>query len=255
MEQNPTPLVSVIMPAYNAQAYIEEAIRSVIHQTYTNWQLLIIDDASSDDTYQIAERLTQEDARISLIRNETNQGVAKTRNRGLELAQGDYVALLDSDDVWRPQKLEKQLALAQEKQADIVYCSYAIVSEEGEKSCGDFLVSPSTDLEQMLIKSVISCSTVLLSREITRRYRFDPAYYHEDYVYWLTLIRDGWKAVGETEILADYRLVEGSRASNKFRAAKYRWDIYRKYLKLPFGKSLVYLGKYAINGFKKYKSV
>lgn len=255
MEEHSTPLVSVIMPAYNAQEYIEAAIRSVMGQTYTNWQLLVIDDGSSDNTYQIVEKLVQADSRVLLLRNESNLGVAKTRNRGLDLARGQYVALLDSDDLWRPQKLERQISLAEKEQADIVYCSYAIVNEGGEKVCGDFVVPPTTDMEQMLVKSVISCSTALLSRKITQQYRFDPAYYHEDYVYWLDLMRDGWKAVGAMEVLADYRQVEGSRASNKFAAAKYRWDIYRKYLKLPLGKSLGYLGKYAINGLKKYKSV
>lgn len=106
------PLVSVIMPAYGAEAYIEEAIASVQAQTYENWELLVLEDCSPDRCAQIVEDMAREDSRIRLLRNEKNMGVARTRNRGLDLCRGDYVAFLDSDDLWRPQKLQKQLALA-----------------------------------------------------------------------------------------------------------------------------------------------
>ena len=113
------PQVSVIMPAYNAGRFLEKAIRSVMAQTVTNWELLVLDDGSSDDTLIIAQRLAQADSRIRVLPNECNMGVAKTRNRGLDLCRGEYVALLDSDDVWYPQKLEAQLALMRETGADL----------------------------------------------------------------------------------------------------------------------------------------
>lgn len=108
------PLVSVIMPAYNAEKYIGEAIASVCAQTYKNWNLLILDDGSADRTVEIAESYAQQDARIQVLCNPQNMGVARTRNRGFDLAQGEWIALLDSDDRWRAQKLEKQLAVAEE---------------------------------------------------------------------------------------------------------------------------------------------
>lgn len=103
------PLVSVIMPAYNAEKYIEEAVSSVLSQTYKNWELLILDDCSSDCTAEIAEYFASLDTRIRLLRNPQNMGVAKTRNRGFDIAKGEWIALLDSDDVWHSDKLEKQL--------------------------------------------------------------------------------------------------------------------------------------------------
>ena len=116
------PLVSVIMPAYNAEKYIGEAIASVCAQTYENWELLILDDGSADRTAEIAQAYAQRDARIRVLRNLQNMGVARTRNRGFDLAQGEWIALLDSDDRWRVQKLEKQLAVARSSDADIVVC-------------------------------------------------------------------------------------------------------------------------------------
>ena len=145
--QGTTPLVSVIMPAYNAEPFIEEAISSVLSQTTSDWELIVIDDGSSDCTQKIISKFTSEDARVHLIINEENMGVAKTRNRGLDLFQGKYVALLDSDDYWAPQMLEKMIARAEETGADIIYCSYALVDEQGKKVCNDFIVPPATTFE------------------------------------------------------------------------------------------------------------
>lgn len=255
--QNPTSgaMVTVIMPAYNAERYIEEAVRSVMAQTFPYWELIIIDDGSRDATVEIAERMAGEDSRITLLRNEVNMGVAKTRNRGLDLAEGSYVALLDSDDIWYPEKLERQVALAQKTNAGIVYCSYAIVDEYGQKKCEDFVVPEKTDFSKAIIQSVISCSTALLSREVVERYRFDTAYYHEDLALWLSILRDGYTAGGVTEILAAYRVMEGTRASNKLRTAAHRWTIYRKLLGCSVLRSCKLLLQYGMLGMKKYKSV
>jgi len=159
---NSTPLVSVIMPAFNSEEYIREAVSSVQAQSISDWELIVIDDGSQDRTRQIVEELAQQDPRIRLVTNEQNMGAGGTRNRGLDMSCGDYVALLDSDDYWQSQMLEKMLACAQETKADIIYCSYEIVDENGKKLCNDFIVPDTTDYENMLIRSVISCSTALL---------------------------------------------------------------------------------------------
>ena len=244
-------LVSVIMPAYNAEKYIEEAISSVVSQTHENWELLILDDCSTDRTVEIAERFAGLDARIRLLRNPQNMGVAKTRNRGLDLAQGEWIALLDSDDVWHRDKLEKQLVIAGHSGADIIYCSYAMISESGVH-LSDFLVPAATDYEAMLRKSVLSCSTVLLRRLALSGHRFSQAYYHEDYVFWLELLKAGYSAVGCPEVLADYRLVRGSRSSDKRNAARNRWVVYRRVEKLPLGKSVAVFAAYARNALQKH---
>ena len=248
-------LVSVIMPAYNAADYIEIAIRSVMAQTHSRWELLVIDDGSADETREIVRRLAEEDSRIRPICNEQNMGVAETRNRGLSLCQGQFVALLDCDDWWHPEKLEKQLALAQQSGADIVYCSYGIMDANGEKLCEDFLVPDATDYKKCLVQSVISCSTALLSQEIAEKYRFSATYYHEDLVLWLELLRDGYTARGAEEVLAKYRVAQGSRASNKLKSAIERWKICRQCMKEPLFASIGVLYRYGMLAIKKYRKV
>ena len=166
------PVVSVVMPAYNAEKYIEEAIHSVQAQTMTNWELIVIDDGSKDKTGGIIRGIAKKDCRIRYIKNETNVGVAKTRNTGISISRGQYVALLDSDDLWYPEKLEKQLVLAEESDADVVYCSYVLVNEMGEKCGRDFLVPETITLDGMLKKSVISCSTIFY--KILNPYKTSP---------------------------------------------------------------------------------
>ena len=252
-KENSQPSVSVVMPAYNAEKYIEESITSVINQTYTNWELIVIDDGSKDNTAEIVKQFAEKDKRITLYLNEKNMGVAKTRNRGFDMAKGEYIALLDSDDIWLPEKLEKQLKLAEETDAEIIYCSYELISETGEKTGKDFIVSPCTDFCEMLTKCMFSCSTNIFKSEIFKNYRFSNNYYHEDYVLWLELLKNGKIAAGCTEVLAKYRQIKGSRASNKLNAAKNRWIIYRKYLKLPLVKTCIFIAKYAYYGAIKYK--
>lgn len=247
------PLVSVIMPAYNAQDYIEEAIRSVQAQTQQNWELLVLDDGSTDDTLAIAQRLARSDPRIRLLPNEENMGVAKTRNRGFSLSRGTYVALLDSDDVWLPEKLERQLEALQRTGADLSYCSYAIIDGAGEQAKADYIVPETVDFEGMLRENVICCSTALLRRELAVQHPFDPDFYHEDYVLWLQLLQSGCSFAGCTEQLAKWRYIPGSRSFNKLRSALHRWKIYRSCLKLPFLKSVRIFADYMLAGLRKYK--
>lgn len=248
-----TPLITVVMPAYNAERYIEEAIRSVMGQTFRDWELLVVDDCSADSTCRIVEEMAREDDRVRLYRMDKNSGAAATRNHGFSLARGQYIALLDSDDLWAPEKLEKQLRLAEETGAEVIYCSYGIIDDHGKKICDDFIVPEWTDLNSALARMVISCSTALLSARICREYRFDPSYYHEDLAFWFQLLKDGCRAAGATEVLADYRVMEGTRASNKLRNAIFRWQVYREFLGLSFVRSLGLLTEYAFYGLKKYR--
>lgn len=247
------PLVSVLMPAYNGEKYMEEAVRSVLAQSLSDWELILIDDCSQDGTWELAVRLAREDSRIRLYRNGCNLGPARTRNRGLDLCRGTYVALLDCDDLWHPVKLEKQVALARETEADIVYCGYAIVDGDGRRRCRDFKVPESTDMTSTLVQSVISCSTALLGKRVTAHYRFPVDYYHEDLALWLRLLEDGMKAVGTPEILAQYRIHRSSRACGKLKVARRRWELYRSMLGLSVGESAYYFLQYARKGIRKYQ--
>ena len=246
------PAVSVIMPAYNCEKYIEEAIRSVIGQTFTDWELIVLDDGSSDSTREVIDRIASEDPRIVSLPNENNMGVAKTRNRGFDVSRGRYVALLDSDDVWLPEKLERQLERLTEKQGDICYCSYAIMDSEGNREKKDYTVPETVDFSELLKENHIGCSTVLISRTALGEKRFLTDYYHEDYVLWLDMLADGAVAVGCTETLVKWRFVRNSRSFNKKQSALNRWDIYRNHLKYSRVRSFRLFAAYALRGVKKY---
>jgi len=247
-----TPTVSVIMPVYNCAAYVEEAIRSVMGQTCENWELLVIDDGSKDETFAVAQRLAQEDARVTALKNPENMGVARTRNRGLAEARGEYIAFLDGDDRWHPEKLQEQIRRMQETGAALSYTSYAIVDAAGNPSKAAYIVPAQVTFNGLLRENVIGCSTVMLSRAVAETYRFATDFYHEDYCLWLDILRDGHAAAGCIAPLTDWRLIQNSRSFNKKNSARNRWRIYRGYLKLSVIRSACAFLCYAVNGVKKY---
>ena len=248
------PLVSVIMPAHNAEDTIAAAIRSVQAQTVRDWELLVLDDCSADDTFAAAQRLAEEDARICPLKNGENLGAAKTRSRGLEIARGEWIAFLDSDDLWRPAKLEKQLALADQTGAKLLYTSYCLFSEEtGLRR--DYLVPARTDYASMLRENVIGCSTAMVRRSALEGRRFPEGVYHEDYALWLSLLRGGCTAAGCTEVLADWRVSENARSFDKRAAAKHRWDILRRVEQLPLAEAVPAFAAYALRGLKKHRRI
>lgn len=248
-----TPLVSIIMPAFNAEQYIERAILSVLGQTMKNWELLVIDDCSRDGTVQIVQHLSKKDPRIILLKNEENVGVSRTRNRGIELSKGEYIAFLDSDDVWHGDKLEKQLLRMETAKADIGYCSYALIDEHDIKVHEDYIVPGQTDYESLLQENVIGCSTVIVKAAVAKAHPFRADFYHEDYVLWLHLLKKGFVAAGCPEVLVSWRHLNQSRSANKIKSAKKRWMIYRKCERLPLLKSIRLFCGYTTAGFKKYK--
>lgn len=246
------PLVSIIVPAYNAEKYIANTINSVRQQTYDNWNLMILDDCSTDNTKNIVRSFVNIDSRIHLYENSKNSGAAIIRNIGIELAGGEWIAFLDSDDLWHREKLEKQLKTVYAEGAELCYTSYAVVDSDGEKARKNYIVPQITDYNALLKENVIGCSTVLLRADLAKKYYFDTNFYLEDYALWLDLLKDGCKAVGCEEVLVDWYLHSGSRSYNKIRSAYMRWKIYRKKLHLPVYKSAMYLCSYAVAGLKKY---
>lgn len=247
-----TPLVTVIVPVYNVEQYLETAVHSVISQTFGDWEMLLMDDCGTDGSYVIARKLAEQDKRIRLIRNEENVGVAKTRDYGISLSRGSYVAFLDSDDLWHPRKLEQQLQKLQETGADLCYTSYAIIDSEGNKARGDYLVDDTVTYDQLLRENQIGCSTVLVKKEIVEKYNFSMGYYHEDYILWLRMLRDGVVAVGCREVLVNWRYISNSRSFNKIQSAQNRWRIYRDFLNIPLPKRLWYFVNYMFGGVWKY---
>ena len=252
LSEEKAPLVTVIMTAYQARDYVEQAVRSVMAQTVTDWELIVIDDCSGDDTPEMIRALAGEDRRIRLVCNEENMGVARTRNRGIDLARGSYIALLDSDDVWMPDKLERQLERMEQENGDICYSSYAIVDARGERCKPDYLVPGTVDFKGLLRENVIGCSTVLLNRRVLENHRFVTDFYHEDYVLWVTLLREGFRAVGCAEPLVHWRFIATSRSFDKRKAAGNRWRIYREYLHMNLASSAAAFAAYGCASVKKY---
>ncbi len=245
-------LVTVVMPVYNAESFLADAIESVLNQTYRNFELLLIDDCSKDESLHIAKKYEEKDRRVRVLRNRVNQGVAKTRNYGVREAKGEYIALLDSDDVWQQEKLERQLHLLEQENAELAYCSYDFIDEEGRTILRPFLVPKKTDFNRMLYENDIGCSTVVIRSDVFKQHLFNPDCYHEDYALWMELLQEGVKAVGLTEVYVHYRKVSGSRSDNKLNAAKQRWRIFRNELKLPLWKSTIAFAGYTVNGVVKH---
>ena len=245
-------LVSVIMPVYNSSRFLGSAIDSVLNQTHKNLELLIIDDKSTDNSLAIAEEYAKTDNRIRVIASQVNQGVAKARNQGIADAAGDYIALLDSDDVWCHDKLERQLRLLEEKNAAISYCSYDFIDENDNSIMKPFVMDTETNFRKMLYRNDIGCSTAVVEAGLMKAHPFDNSYYHEDYALWMQLLSLGAKAAGLSDVLTHYRRVSGSRSDNKLRAAKERWRIYRSGLNMGVLESAAAFVGYAISSVVKY---
>lgn len=243
-------MISIVMPAYNAGKYIKDAIESVVRQSYTDWELIIVDDCSGDKTKEIAESCGDE--RIRVFSNTANMGAAGSRNKGIRLAQGDCIAFLDADDCWDEYKLEKQAAL----NADFSFTGSGFIDETGEQIDYVLHVPSVVNFEKLLGQNVISNSSVVIKKELIEGYPF-PEHVkniHEDYAVWLSILRTGITAQGIDEPLLKYRVIDSSKSSDKRNAALMNWNVYR-YLKLSYPKSIISEVRYAVNGIKKWREI
>ena len=249
-EEN-TELVSIIMAAYNAEKTLEIAVNSVISQTYTNWELLIINDCSWDRTETIAAEYAEKDNRIRLLNNEKNCGVSISRKNGLMAASGQWIAILDSDDAWASEKLEKQFCLQKEKSADILFTGSAFMDENGNP-IDWYLHAPSELTYRKLLKqNLLSNSSVLVRRELYEMHYAIGDYMHEDFALWLNILKTDVIAYGIDEPLLTYRISKSSKTGNKIKSAKMNWNTYR-YVGLNFSAALYYMCWYLIRGMLKY---
>lgn len=245
-------MCSIIMPAYNSEKYIAEATESVLKQTYTNWELLIVNDCSTDNTEQIIKSYQPKETRIKLINQKENQGVANARNTGIQNAKGKYIAFLDADDIWQEEKLQKQIQILQNSNADITYTAYLMIDETG-KTIKKRSVKKTLKLKDLLKENSIIFSSVVCKKESLMDKNFKSEWYHEDYIFLLDLSKESKNFVGINESLMQYRVHQRGRSFNKKTAAKYRWKIYREYLRMNLLQSLYYFIAYVCNGIRKYK--
>lgn len=244
-------LVSIIMPNYNSEKYLEEAIKSVINQTYKNWELVIADDCSTDRSVEVIKQFNDE--RIKLLSTGKNAGAAVARNKAIDNAKGKWIAFLDSDDLWNPEKLEKQLAFMTNKNVPFSFTHYYFDRNDGNLS--EF--APKKDeysYKDILKHCYIGCSTVIYNVDtLGKVYMPVEAEKREDFGCWLSILKRGYSAVCLHELLTTNKEHQDSVSHDKIKMVKYQWNVYRKVEKISFFKSLYYMMHWAIKGFFKYK--
>ncbi|WP_046755352.1 glycosyltransferase family 2 protein [Kordia jejudonensis] len=243
------PLVSVITPTYNAELFITQTIDSVRAQSYKNWEMVIVDDASADTTTDILKKYSELDHRIKFHALETNSGAAIARNTAIEKASGSYIAFLDADDLWMPEKLSKQIVFMQEKDIDVCFSSYELMDEAGISLGKMVKALPKVDFSKMLKSNYVGNLTGIYNAETLGKVYMPNIRKRQDWALWLTLIKKVGFAYSIQEPLAKYRLRENSISSNKLNLLKYNYTIYRKALKFGAFKSTVYLLRFLIEHF------
>lgn len=254
MENEEFGLVSIIMAAYNAEKTIEQAINSVLSQTYPNFELLVIDDCSTDRTVQIVQQLAAKDNRIRLTSNEKNSGVSYTRKHGLEEAKGTWIAILDSDDAWTEDKLEKQILLQEKTGAEILFTGSAFMDADGNKIDWCLHAPSEVTYRQLLKQNVLSNSSALVRKNLYEEHYAIGDGMHEDFAIWLGILKEGKKAYGVDEPLLIYRIAKSSKSGNKMKAAKMNWNTYR-YVRLNPLAAFYYECWYVVKGLLKYRNL
>lgn len=246
-------LVSIITPMYNGAKYVSETIESVLAQTYTDWEMLIVNDGSKDNGPEIVEKYAKKDSRIRLI-NQENGGSANARNHGIREARGRYIALLDSDDVWESDFLEEQLKFMKENNAELVYSSHKRIDENGKECLRPYIVKGSIGYKDLLRTCSISCLTGLYDTKTWGKIylREELNSLRDDYVYWLTIIKKTGIAYGNEKVLASYRILGNSASRKKKKVIKPQYKVYREIEKLDIFHSLFYLICWAYYGYMKY---
>ena len=242
-------MISIIVPVYNAAAYLTDTVEMVRRQTYREWELLLVDDASTDGSREVMEALLRKtpDERIRLICKEKNEGAAAARNTGLENARGRYIAFLDADDVWKEDKLKLQLQFMTEEEAGFVFTAYEFGNERAEGTGKVVHVPGALTYRRALSRTVIFTSTVLLDTQIVARELIRmPQVASEDSATWWQILRAGHTARGMDQVLVIYRRPKESLSSNKWKAIRRIWNLYRRVERLSPVESMVYFTGWAV---------
>lgn len=243
-------LVSVITPAYNCAQYIEDCIESVLKQTYSNWEMIIVNDKSTDNTQEVIEKYISQDSRIKLYNQEVNTGAAVARNKAIQLSKGRFIAFLDSDDKWKPDKLEKQIPFMLENKYAFTFTSYEIMNDNKENKKKIFRAPSEITYKQYLKNTIIGCLTVVMDKEILGEIKVEVGHL-EDVLTWMSYLKKGHTAYGLDENLAEYRVVQNSVSSNKFKNAKRYYLCLRNEQQLSMPNSIYCQVWYMLNAIKK----
>ena len=244
-------LVTIIMPTYNSADFIGEAITSVIHQTYTDWELLVVDDGSTDNTPDIVREYSAHDPRIHLFFNDHHTGMPSSpRNYALHRAHGRYIAFLDSDDMWLPEKLSEQIPLLSNPNVAVVYSDYEKISSSGQR-CGRVVKAPHTaTYRRLLYGNVIGNLTGIYDRQNVGSVAILEIH-HEDYAMWLNILKRGFIAMNTGTVTALYRVHGKSVSSRKFSILSWQWNIYRNIENLSLPYSCLCYASYAFRAIWK----
>lgn len=247
-------MVSIITPMYNAEKFVCQTLDSVLAQTYQNWELLIVDDGSKDNSQAIVTEYCQRDKRIKLIK-QANAGSAAARNHALRQSQGQYICFLDADDIWDTIFLEAQLQFMHANHAALVYASYRRINENNVEILKPFIVPPKVDYKGLLKTCSISCLTALYDRNIIGEVYFNEMLksLRDDFVFWLSILKRIDYAYGNPTVLAAYRVFSTSTTGNKKKVIKPQFRVYYKVEKLGLVRSIYYFIHWAVNGFFKYR--
>lgn len=242
-------LVSVIIPVHNGTKYVCQAIDSALIQDVP-LEILVIDDGSKDNLDQVMERY-QGEPRIRYLKNEKNIGVAATRNRGVSLARGSYIAFLDADDYWMKDKLKKQLALMKETNCMICSTARELMDMDGKLTGHIIPVKPQITYGNLLLSNRINCSSVVIRTEVAQEFPMHNDDSHEDYLMWLEVLRKYRTACAVNEPLLKYRISETGKSGSKWQSAKMTFMVYR-YMGFGWGRSILHFCSYALHGMMKY---
>ncbi len=245
-------MVSIITPSHNASEFISQSIESVINQSYKDWEMIIVDDCSDDNSVEVIRGYYDRDNRIKLIQLETNSGAGVARNRAIAEASGDMIAFLDADDIWMPQKLEKQLEFMKKHNLAFTYSSYEVIDEENN-NLTTFYTQESVDYDSLLKTCSIGCLTAIYDVTKVGKVYMPDMRRRQDYALWLDIFKKIDGAKGLVEPLAYYRVGHTSISSNKFKTALWQWKTYREIERLSLPKSLYYFAHYIYYGFRKYR--
>ena len=243
-------LISIITPMYNGEKYVSQTIETVLSQSFSHWEMLIVDDGSRDTSPQIVSAYAQRDNRVRLIQ-QPNGGSASARNNALRQAKGRYIAFLDSDDLWLPHKLEQQLRFMQNRQSAFTFASYSLINQQGEDLHKTIHAPASITYRQYLRNTIIGCLTVMIDREKTGPVVMPDMKTSQDMATWLDILRNGIIGHGMPEVLAQYRIVDGSNTSSKWKSAMDVWRVYRQHEGLSLPASCFNFAGYCFNAIKK----
>ncbi|WP_394200794.1 glycosyltransferase family 2 protein [Shewanella waksmanii] len=244
-----SPIVSIITPSFNCSESITKTIESVLAQTYSDWEMIIADDCSSDASVEVIQQYVDKDTRIRLIRRQWNGGPAVTRNRAIDAAKGRFIAFLDADDAWHPEKLAKQIAFMLTTESALTYTGYGRIHQNGHK-LGTMKVPASVSYNDILRTNSIGCLTACYDTQKLGKVFMPNIAKRQDLALWLKILKKTDRAFGIQESLADYYVGVSSVSANKITAAKYQWRVYREVEKLSLINSVFYFSCYALQAIK-----